>query len=318
MYGCQQIRINPNSELKAILEFLCSESTKLANCGTYYARQLFFQTGKTPSKFDLINQLTNNIHFEAMYSQVAQQCLISVAESFKSYVGLLKGIKKGTVTQKPRLPGYRKGGLNLATFPSQAVKLKDGELRFPLGSKVKAWFGLDAFYIAMPTNLEYKSIKEYRIQPRNNQFYLELVYKIPNFKTIQDVDKVLSIDHGLNNWLTCVSNVGTSFLIDGRKLKSMNQWFNKRVSVLKENQAQGFWSKQLAAITEKRNRQMRDAVNKAARIVLMHCVQNQIGTVIFGWNQGQKDSINLGSKTNQKFVQIPTARLKDRIAQLCE
>ncbi|MEH2282109.1 MAG: IS200/IS605 family accessory protein TnpB-related protein [Nostoc sp.] len=63
---------------------------------------------------------------------------------------------------------------------------------------------------------------------------------------------------------------------------------------------------------------MRDAVNKAARIVVNHCVDNKIGTVVFGWNQGQKDSISLGNKTNQKFVQIPTSRLKNRIAQLCE
>lgn len=318
MYGCQQIRINPNKELRAILEYLCGESNKLANCATYYTRQLFFKTGKIAGKYHLHRELANNPHFGAMYSQVAQQCLTTVAESFKSYIGLLKGIKKGTVTQTAKFPGYRKKGLNLATFPSQSVKLKDDQLRFPLGNKVKTWFGIDAFYISMPTNLKYKDIKEYRLLPRNNEFYLELVYKVAKFQPEVEADNILSIDHGLNNWLTCVSNIGTSFLIDGRKLKSMNQWYNKRVSVLKENQPQGFWSKQLAAITEKRNRQMRDAVNKAARIVLKHCVQNKIGTVVFGWNEKQKDSINLGSKTNQKFVQIPTAWLKNRITQLCE
>ena len=318
MYGCQQILISPNKELGAILEFLCGESNKLTNCGTYFARQLFFKTGQIPSKFDLHRELASNSHFGAMYSQAAQQCLTTVAESFKSYIGLLKGIKKGTVTQKPQLPGYRKGGLNLVTFPGQAIKLKDGKLRFPLGSQVKVWFGLDAFYIPMPSNLEHKDIKEYRILPRNNEFYLELIYQISSLKPDVNIENVLSIDHGLNNWLTCVSNVGTSFLIDGRKLKSVNQWYNKRVSVLKENQPHGFWSKQLASITEKRNRQMRDAVNKTARIVINHCIDHKIGTVVFGWNIGQKDSINLGSKTNQKFIQIPTARLKDRISQLCE
>ncbi|MDD1443707.1 transposase, partial [Dolichospermum sp. ST_sed3] len=318
MYGCQQILISPNKELGAILEFLCRESNKLANCGTYYARQLFFKTGKIPGKFDLHRELASNSHFGAMYSQAAQQCLTTVAESFKSYIGLLKGIKNGTVTQKPKLPGYRKGGLNLVTFPGQAIKLKDGKLRFPMGSRVKVWFGLDAFYIPMPSNLEHKDIREYRILPRNNEFYLELTYKISSLKPDVNIENVLSIDHGLNNWLTCVSNVGTSFLIDGRKLKSVNQWYNKRVSVLKENQPQGFWSKQLASITEKRNRRIRDATNKAARIVINHCIDNKIGTVVFGWNVGQKDSINLGSKTNQKFVQIPTAKLKNRIAQLCE
>jgi putative transposase len=63
---------------------------------------------------------------------------------------------------------------------------------------------------------------------------------------------------------------------------------------------------------------MRDAVNKAARIVITHCLENNIGTIVFGWNIGQKDSINLGSKTNQKFVSVPTAKLKTRISQLCE
>lgn len=87
---------------------------------------------------------------------------------------------------------------------------------------------------------------------------------------------------------------------------------------IKENKPQGFWNQKLAHITEKRNRQVRDAVNKAARLVINHCLDNKIGTVVFGWNKGQKDSADMGKKNNQKFVQIPTASLKDRIAQLCE
>jgi lycopene cyclase CruP len=170
----------------------------------------------------------------------------------------------------------------------------------------------------MPSNLEYKDIREYRILPRNGEFYLDLIYRVETTQARVDSSRVLGIDHGIDNWLTCVSNVGTSFIVDGRHLKSLNQWYNKRVSILKENQPQAFWSKQLAQITERRNRQVRDAINKAARLVINHCLENQIGTVVFGWNKGQKDSINLGSNTNQKFVQIPTGRLKERIKQLCE
>ena len=221
-FGCQQILINPGKDLKAILEFLCGESTKLANCGTYYSRQLFFKTGKIPSKYDLHRELASNPHFGAMHSQVAQQCLTTVAESFKSFLGLLKGVKKGTVTQKSKLPGYRDGGLNLVTFPSQAVNLKAEGLRFPLGSKVKVWFGLAEFYLPMPSNLEYKSIREYRILPRNGEFYLELIYKLPQIQADVDFAKALGIDPGLNNWLTCVSNVGTSLIVDGLHLKSLN------------------------------------------------------------------------------------------------
>nr|GFC77612.1 hypothetical protein [Tanacetum cinerariifolium] len=156
------------------------------------------------------------------------------------------------------------------------------------------------------------------ILPRNRCFYAEFVYQ-QNIDVIKlDKSKVLGIDHGLNNWLTCVSNVGTSFIVDGLHLKSLNQFYNKSVAKIKENKPQGFWSNRLATITEKRNRQMRDAVNKAARIVINHCLENKIGSIVFGWNTGQKDGADMGKKNNQKFVQIPTAKLKNRIEQLCE
>jgi len=318
MFGCQQVLISPDSNLKAILEFLCGESNKLHNCGTYLARQLYFKTGKVPTKFDLHREMSGNSHYQAMYSQVAQQCLTTVAESFKSFFGLLRGIKKGTVTQKPKIPNYRKHGLNLVSYPSQSVKLKPEGLRFPLGSKVKAWFKLDAFYLPMPSNLDVASIREFRILPRNGEFYLELVYRTETIQADVDFDKALGIDHGINNWLTCVSNINTSFIVDGRHLKSLNQWYNKRIATIKENKPQEFWCKLLATITEKRNRQVRDAVNKVARIVINHCLENKIGTVVFGWNTRQKDGANMGAKTNQKFVQIPTGRLKERVKQLCE
>ena len=320
MFGCQQVLVKTDKETQAILEYLCSESVKLSNCGIYYSRQLYFKTGRIPNRAELHKVLgteNQNLHYQAFYSDTAQQILTGVAESFKSFLGLLKGVKKGKVTQRPKLPGYRQGGMALVTFTGRSVKLKDGILRFPLGGKVKAWFGLDAFYLPMPSNLDFKAIREYRLLPRNRCFYLELVYKVGDIQADVDVTKCLSIDHGMNNWLTCVSNVGTSFIVDGKHLKSINQGYNKRVAFLMEGKANGYWSKRLASLTERRNRQLRDAINKAARKVITHCLKNRIGTVVFGWNKGQKNSVNMGSKTNQKFVQIPTGKLKDRIAQMC-
>ena len=318
MYGCQQVLINADKELEAVLEFVAGESNKLRNCGVYYARQLYFKTGRIVSKYDLHSLLKINPHFQALYASAAQQTLTSVAESFKSFIGLLKGVKNGSVTQRPKMPGYRKNSLALIAYPKKWLKLTDGLLRFPLGLKVKAWFGLDAFQLPMPSNVDFATVKKVRILPRNGCFYAEFVYKKEAVLADVDSNKVLGIDPGLNNWLTCVSNAGKSFIVDGLHLKSLNQWYNKRVATLKENKPQGFWSKRLANITEKRNRQVRDAVNKAARRVINHCLQSKIGNVIFGWNALQRQEINLGRKTNQKFVQIPTAKLKDRIAQLCE
>ena len=223
MYGCQQVLINPDKDLRAILKFVCEESNKLANCGTYYARQLYFKTGKLPTKYDLHKLFKGNPHFQALYSHVAQQTLTSVAESFKSFKELSKLFKSGKLANKPKLPQYKKNSLKLATFPKADVKLKDGLLRLPLGSKVKTWFGLDAFYLPMPSNLNFTDIKEIRILPRNRCFYAEFVYKVEVEKPVLDPSKVLGIDHGLDNWLTCVSNVGTSFIVDGKWLKSANQ-----------------------------------------------------------------------------------------------
>ena len=122
----------------------------------------------------------------------------------------------------------------------------------------------------------------------------------------------MGIDPGLNNWLTCISfypseNLESSFIVDGKQLKSVNRWYNKQVSVLKENKPQGFWSKRLARITEKRNRQIKDAVNKAASIVIRQAWNQGIETIIFGWNQGQKKRADMGSKTNPKVCSNPNS-----------
>ena len=318
LMGVQQCLITPDKDLKAILEYICSESNKLNNCAVYYARQIWFKIRKFVTGFDLVNELGSNKHFSALPSEAAVQTCLSVGESVKSFSELLKKSSKGELEQKPKFPKYRKQGYQLVAFPKRALRLVDNMIRFPLGLQVKAWFGLKEFFLPMPSNLDFALLKEVRILPRNGAFYAEFVYPKANIKTELDPDKCLGIDHGVNNWLTCVSNIGTSFIVDGKHLKSLNQWYNKRTSVLMDGKPNGYWTKRLANITEKRNRQMRDAVNKAAKIVVNHCLANSIGTIVFGWNKGQKDSANMGAKTNQKFVQIPTARLKERIKQLCE
>ncbi|MGQ9870735.1 RNA-guided endonuclease InsQ/TnpB family protein [Leptodesmis sp.] len=226
--------------------------------------------------------------------------------------------KRGELAEKPKLPKYRKRGLFTVSYPKRWLKLTDQGIRIPLGNQVKAWFGIDAIFLPMPSNLDWQQIKEVRILPRNGCFYAEFVYPLESQVAEVDPAKVMGIDHGIDNWLTCVNNIGTSFIVDGRHLKSMNQWYNKQVATIKEDKPQGFWSIRLAAITEKRNRQMRDAVNKAARLVINHCLEQGIGRIVFGWNLGQRFKANMGCKTNQKFVQIPTAKLKERIAQLCK
>ncbi|MGD1712786.1 transposase [Hydrocoleum sp. CS-953] len=80
----------------------------------------------------------------------------------------------------------------------------------------------------MPSNLEFSSLKELRILPINRCFTQEFIYeKEIVVKPLLNQDNVLGIDHGLNNWLTCISNVGTSLIVDGKQIKSMNRTCNK-------------------------------------------------------------------------------------------
>lgn len=320
MYGCQQVMLHPDAGTQAVLEYLCSESNKVYNSALYYARQIYFKKNRLVSRAEICSEMaiSKNRHFGAMYVSSAQQTCNSVAEALRSFRELLKLWKRGELQEKPRLPNYRKPGFFTVSYPKRWLKLSDEGIRIPLGTQVKAWFGIDSIRLPMPSNLDWASIKEVRILPRNGCFYAEFVYPVESASVQLDSSRVLGIDHGIDNWLTCVSSAGTSFIVDGKHLKSLNQWYNKRAAALKEGQTQGFWSKQLASIAEKRNRQMRDAVNKAARLVINHCLKNGIGRIVFGWNQGQKSGANMGRKTNQKFVQIPTARLKGRIAQMCE
>ena len=306
-----------------VLEFLATQSNKLRNCAIYLLRQAYFTFGEIlDDKFGLHAELKTNPHYQVFYSQAAQQICTEVAESFTSYKELLPLWYSGQLKDKPKLPKYRKkNGCAGWTYPRQALSfdIDTGLIRLPLGNRFKSEFGLESLYITMPHNIKFEAIKELRILPRNKCFYAEFVYhKAQAEELVLDKSRALAIDHGVNNWLTCVPNTDdNSFIIDGFKLKSLTQWYNKQVATIKEGKPQGFWNDKLAHITEKRNRQVKDAVNKAVRFLVNYCLKNNIGTLVFGWNQGNKDGIETGKVNNQKIVQTPTARLKNRIEELC-
>ena len=107
MYGCQQVLVSQDRDLINILTFLCEESHKLTNMGIYYARQLYFKAQKGIGKYDLEKEYRTNNHYKVLHSQAAQQILRTVAESFKSYYGLIKAYKTGKITDRPRIPNFK-------------------------------------------------------------------------------------------------------------------------------------------------------------------------------------------------------------------
>jgi IS605 OrfB family transposase len=169
----------------------------------------------------------------------------------------------------------------------------------------------------MPANLDFHQVKEFTILPKNGAFYLECSYELPKVDVQLDPSQAVAIDLGTAaNLMAAVDTAGRSFLVDARQAKAMNQLYNKRVAQRKEGKPQDYWDSTLDRFTRKRNHQMRDMVNKAARLVINHCIEHRIGTIIVGWNDGIKHGSNLGKQANQQFVQMPLAKLKARIEQL--
>jgi IS605 OrfB family transposase len=324
--GVQQVLLSPDHETKAVLNYLCQQSGKLYNSGIYFARQTFFKTGKLlTGKFDLAYEpsVSKTMVAQSMPSTPAQQTLLSVIEAFKSFKELRSLFLKGQLHFNPKAPGYLTGSkLFKVAYPNsggQRPTLINGDLRFSLGLTVKRWFGISEFFLPMPSNLDITKVKEFTVLPKNGAFYLEISYEVERKKHDLDINQALSIDLGTaDNLAACVDTLGNSLLIDSRSMKAMNQLWNKKVSTRKENKPEAYWNNWLDRVTRKRNHQMKDGINKAAKLIIDHCLKYGIGTLVIGWNEGFKSHANMGRLNNQKFVQMPLGKLKDRLKQLCD
>lgn len=331
-----------DDELKDYLLWQCHHSNSLYNCVLWEIRQSHFVDCPVYEYFDqndcyrtafkdrlvrasyadLCKKLKDNKHYIALGGQQAQQTIKSVVEAITSYNQLIRCWWRGELNNKPKIPNYRtSGGMYQVAFPSQAVTYDDvtGQCRLATAKENKPELFTPVLSIIGGSKFKSEQLSEVRIVPANGQLWAEYVYKTQAKKAIGlDYSQGIGIDPGVTNWLSVLSSKGKSFIICGRKIKSINQRYNKTVAQYKKGKPQKHWDDYLASLTHKRNCQMRDAVNKAARFVINYCLNHGIGNIVFGWGQGIKTNANLGKQNNQNFVQIPTARLKNRIKELAE
>ena len=159
--------------------------------------------------------------------------------------------------------------------------------------------------------------QEVRVIPQGNCFVVELVYnpiklqEVGSFCLLLDKDRKAGIDLGVNNLIALATDQQglRPVLINGKPLKSINAWYNKRAAELR---AQGKYD-YLQIISNKRYNRIRDHLHKASRYVVDYCVSNNIGTLVIGHNKGWKQDINIGKVNNQKFVNIPHSILIEQI-----
>ena len=317
----QQVKHLSKDDYKS-LRTLCHTAKNLTNQAIYNVRQYYFAEDEYLNYQKNYALLKDSDNYKILNSNMAQQILKEVDGSFKSFFGLIKLAKKGKYAFKDcKLPHYLpKDGFT--TLVIGFVRLNGNKLILPFSNTFKK--SDKHVEITIPPILVDKHIKEIRIIPKTNARFFEIqyTYEVDCVQRNLNINNALAIDLGINNLVTAVTNSGKSFIIDGRRLKSINQWFNKRNAKLQGiKDKQHFGKKptnQQKAIARDRNNKINDYMSKTARIIINYCIENDIGTLIVGYNNTFQKSSNIGKVNNQTFVNIPYGKLRDKLEYLCK
>lgn len=291
------------------LDHACFLSKNLYNSALYEIRQHYFNTKKYLNKYELINQFTKNYQqdYIALPRKVSQWVINLVDQNFKSFFNLLKKKQAGTYNKKVKIPKYldKIKGRQILTFTNQAISiksLKNGKLK------------LSGFDFEIP--VKHTNIQQVRVIPKNRYYIIEILYNVQEQNLKENNNRYASIDLGLNNLATLSFNcLSTPVIINGKPLKSINQYFNKKLAKFKSIQDlknnKNIFKNKLSSLSFKRNNKINDYLHKASRYLINHLVSNNINTLIIGLNKKWKQEINIGKNNNQKFVQIPHSRFID-------
>ncbi len=336
----QTVRLKLNNSETDVLINLCHLSKNLFNVGLYTVRQYFFQEQKYLSYESNYHLCKENENYQLLATDCGQQTLKYVDRCFKVFFKLLSMRKQGTYQEKINLPRYLpKDGYFPLIIPIRKRHnfAKDNwNFKIPTSRKYTREHG--SVYIAVPANIRGNRIKEIRILPKQKGKFLDaaFVYESNDSNASVDKSRAISIDLGLNNLATVVSTTNESFIVDGRWLKSKNQWFNKRRAKLvhhKDKQGIKHLTRAEAWLSYRRKNQVNDYLNKAARYVINFCLQRKIGMIIVGYNPTLKQNSNMGKRNNQtavaplgetprphclNFVHIPIFTLRSKLKSLCE
>ena len=317
----QQVKHLSKEEYLTIKE-LCHVAKNLTNEAIYNVRQYYFTEGEFLKYEKNYTLLKNSLNYKALNSNMAQQILKEVDGSFKSFFGLMKLAKQGKYAFKDcKLPRYLpKDGYT--TLVIGFVRLNGNKLVLPFSNSFKRTH--KPVEITIPPVLLDKKVKEIRIIPKANARFFEIqyIYEAECVQRNLNKNNALALDLGINNFVTAVSSNGKSFIVDGRRLKSINQWFNKenaRLQSIKDKQHLGKKiTNRQKTIARNRNNKVNDYLNKAARKVVDYCITNDIGTLVVGYNETFQRGSNIGKQNNQNFVNIPYGLLRSKLEYLCE
>lgn len=314
--------IKKSNEFYKFIDEYSFKVKNLYNYTNYIIREEFIRTSKDeniktiiPKEYNLSKLLSKEEIYSNLMAKTSQQTIKLLYKNWKSFFVSIKDWSKNKdkYNGKPNLPKYKHKtkGRCVIIFTNQQCKLEDGIIKFP-----KKFNSLE-LKTAIKGNLN-----QVRIVPSNNQYIVEVVYTVSEKEKLKDNGRCLGIDLGIDNFVTIGNNVGAKpIILNGKSLKSINQYYNKKVAFYK-SKAKKFnnldVTNRILRITNKRNNKLNDYMHKYSRIVVNEAIKLNCNTIVIGNNKGWKQEVNLGSVTSQNFASMPYFKFINMVKYKCE
>lgn len=302
---------------------LCKVSNNLYNQALYVFRETLKNESKWLSYFELDKILKNTknldgkINYRLLKAQCSQQVLKLLDNNIKSYYRSIQDYKKhpNKYKEKPGLPKYRKRGSEFNLYyPNQSCIIRNGKII--LSKKL---------FVDIPQYEKYSGLlenfKQVRILPNYAGYRIEVIYEVEDIEIPKSKEeKIASIDLGIDNLATLVSEDFT-YLFSGKFVKSYNKLFNKtlaKLNSIKDLQKIKGITKRIKKLYYDREQYIEDVFHKISRKIINLLTNSGITKLIVGYNKGWKQGVNMEKRNNQKFTQIPFARLISYLEYKCE
>ena len=314
MKQVEQHTIKPSHQWYSYCLEITTFSRRLFNTAQFNLRQSFFYGHRVLSQAELDKMFSKDANYRLLPAKVAQLVLKQVADSWKSYKLAILAYQKDNTkfTGRPKPPGYV-DLFNLVKFNNQAIGKKEFTKGFIVPSK-------SPIRVPVKPGLKFEDICEVRIVHKVACFVIEVVYNTHDIFPITNKEKelVASIDMGLDALMTVTFNDPTiqPIIINGKVLKSINQFYNKQIAHYKSLLPCGvFISRRIENIIRNRNNKIQTHIHQVTRRLTNELINIGVTQIVIGKNEQWKTNINIGKKNNQHFVQIPHARIIDQLTE---
>ncbi len=292
----------------AVIDAAAFASKNLYNAALYEMRQAFIFQGIRFSYNEMHARMKAHPAYKALPAKVSQQVLRLLEKNWKAWEEAMIAYREdpSQFLGRPCLPKYKdkQQGRHILVYTIQAISKKG--LKRGL---------VQPSFLPISIQTKHKNIDQVRIVPRKGYYVVEVVYE--RKETQADVDPALmaSIDIGVNNLAAIASNkVGfVPRIVNGRPLKSVNQYYNKRKAELQKWVKNDHFTVRMERMTIKRTRRIDHYLHTASKRIIDFLIAEGIGTLIIGKNAFWKQEAEMRKKDKQHFVQLPHARFVDML-----